>query len=83
MTTVTMLEFRKNAANFLERIAKGESFVLSHRGKPAARLEPVETAHPHPDKEKDPFLNIGKRATPSPKGPTNHNIIDSILYGSK
>ncbi len=79
MKTVTMLEFRKNAASVLRRIAKGERLVLSHRGKPAARLEPL-TAGPAalPD---DPFLGIGRRATSSPKGKTNHKDIDRILYG--
>ncbi len=80
MKTVTMLEFRKNAAAVLRRISKGERLVLSHRGKPAARLEPVDdrpnAASPH-----DPFLGIGRRATRSPKGKTKHEEIDRILYG--
>lgn len=43
MKTVTMLEFRKDAAGYRRRVAKGERFVLSHRGQPSARLEPIET----------------------------------------
>ena len=39
-----MLEFRRNAQGVLRRIAKGERLLLSHRGKPAARLEPVTSA---------------------------------------
>jgi antitoxin (DNA-binding transcriptional repressor) of toxin-antitoxin stability system len=39
MKTFTMLEFRKDAAGILRRIAKGERFVLSHRGRPAALLD--------------------------------------------
>jgi prevent-host-death family protein len=38
MKTVTMLEFRQNAAGVLRRVAKGEHLVLSQRGKPAAGL---------------------------------------------
>ena len=34
-----MVELRQNAARVLRRIANGERLVLSHRGKPAARLE--------------------------------------------
>jgi len=56
--------------------------VLSHRGKPAARLEPIvapsEAAPPD-----DPFLTIGRRSRPSPKGKTKHTDIDRILYGRR
>jgi antitoxin (DNA-binding transcriptional repressor) of toxin-antitoxin stability system len=78
--TVTMLEFRKNAEGELRRIAKGERLVLSHRGKAAARLEPL-TAAPVRDPASDPFLAIAGRATRGPKGKTNHQEIDRILYG--
>jgi prevent-host-death family protein len=79
MKTVTMLEFRKNAESVLRRVAKGERLVLSHRGKPAARLEPLAAGpSPAPD---DPFLGIGQRATRSPRGKTKHQEIDRILYG--
>jgi prevent-host-death family protein len=80
--TVTMLEFRKNAQGVLRRIAKGERIVLSHRGKPAARLEPL-TAASSSDLLTDPFLSIGGRAKPSPKGKTDHEDIDRILYGRR
>jgi prevent-host-death family protein len=82
MKTVTMLEFRKNAERVLRRVAKGERLVLSHRGKPAARLEPVTTP-PGATFPDDPFLCIGRRATPSPAGKTRHSDIDRILYGRR
>ena len=80
MKTVTMLEFRKSAESILRRIAKGERFLLSHRGRPAARLEPVAPAGQF-DQQNDPFLSIVRRAVPSPKGKTAHRDIDRILYG--
>jgi prevent-host-death family protein len=80
MKTVTMLEFRKNAAGILRRIARGERLVLSHRGRPAARLEPVGPANTL-DLNNDPFLTINRRATRSAKGKTRHQDIDRILYG--
>ena len=80
MKTITMLEFRQNAQSILRRIAKGERFLLSHRGKRAARLEPLTTA-PNDVLRTDPFLNIGSRATVSPKGKTRHADIDRIVYG--
>lgn len=82
MKTVTMLQFRKDAAGILRRVAKGERFVLSHRGRAAARLEPFVTAR-SPDPDSDPFLAIGRRATRSPKGKTRHQDIDGILYGGR
>ena len=80
MKTVTMLEFRKNAEGILRRVGRGERFVLSSRGRPAARLEPI-TAARFADPATDPFLMIGRRAVPSPKGKTRHADIDRILYG--
>ena len=82
MKTVTMLEFRKDAEGVLRRVAKGERFVLSHRGKPAARLEPLTPASAS-DPARDAFLSIGRRARPSPKGKTRHEDIDRILYGRR
>jgi antitoxin (DNA-binding transcriptional repressor) of toxin-antitoxin stability system len=80
MKTITMLEFRQNAQSVLRRIAKGERFFLSHRGKRAARLEPLTTT-PNNAASNDPFLTIGSRARPSPKGKTRHGDIDRIVYG--
>jgi antitoxin (DNA-binding transcriptional repressor) of toxin-antitoxin stability system len=82
MKTVTMLEFRQDAEGLLRRIARGERFVLSHRGKPAARLEPISVAAPA-DPASDPFLGIAHRAKPSPKGRTSHADLDRILYGRR
>ena len=82
MKTVTMLEFRKNAEGILRRVAKGERFVLSHRGHPSARLEPLADST-RTAAANDPFLSIGQRAKPSPKGKTKHADIDLILYGRR
>jgi prevent-host-death family protein len=80
MKTVTMLEFRQNAQSVLRRVAKGERLLLSHRGKPAARLEPL-AATPNHVSSNDPFLTIGSRATASRKGKTRHANVDRIVYG--
>jgi len=81
MKTVTMVQFRQNAEGVLRRVAKGERFVLSHRGKPAARLEPLASSGLRADYEDDPFFAVARRAKPSAKGPTKHDRIDQILYG--
>ena len=80
MKTITMLEFRHNAQSVLRRVAKGERLLLSHRGKPAARLEPLTTTANNVLSD-DPFLRIGSRARASPKGKTRHADIDRIVYG--
>ena len=80
--TVTMLEFRRNAEGVLRRVARGERLVLSHRGKPATRLEPLSRPSA-PNPERDPFLTIARRATPSSKARTDHRDIDRILYGRR
>ena len=82
MKTVTMLEFRQDAEGVLRRVAKGERFVLSHRGKPAARLEPLTPAQTS-DPASDPFLAVARRAKPSPQGKIKHADIDQILYGRR
>lgn len=82
MKMVTMLQFRRDAEGVLRRVARGERLVLSHRGKPAARLEPLARAG-QGDLENDPFLSAGRRAKPSPKGKTRHQDIDRILYGRR
>ena len=75
-----MLDFRQNAQSVLRRIAKGERFFLSHRGKRAARLEPLATTR-NDAASNDPFLTIGSRAAAGPKGKTKHADIDRIVYG--
>ena len=77
-----MLQFRQNAEAVLRRVARGERLLLSHRGKLAARLEPL-TSGGSGDPTQDPFLNIARRARPSPLGKTAHSEIDQILYGRK
>ncbi len=80
-TLVTMLEFRQNAQGVLRRIARGERLLLSHRGKPVAKIEPLDSPAESIDVDTDPFLNIAHRATRSPKGKTKHEDIDRLLYG--
>ncbi len=56
----TMVELGRDAEGILRRVAKGERFLLTHRGRPAARLEPVGTNGPV-GSAADPFLTIGQR----------------------
>ena len=38
----TVLDMRRNPKKILDAIARNETVTLSHRGKPLARIEPIE-----------------------------------------
>lgn len=78
MTTVSMLQFRQNSAAILRRLRKGERLVLTHRGKPVARLEPLRDALPDPD---DPAYRLFEHADPQGESLTNQEI-DDVVYGA-
>jgi prevent-host-death family protein len=42
MTEVSVAELRSHLPRWLERAAAGEAIVITRRGKPLARLSPVE-----------------------------------------
>ena len=42
MDRIGIRELRQYASEFLRRVAKGESFEVTDRGRPVARLVPVE-----------------------------------------
>jgi prevent-host-death family protein len=74
---VTLVEFRKNAEGLLRRVAQGERLLLTCRGKPAARLEPV---HESSLREDDPIYRLGDLARPG-GGTLSNSEIDRIVYG--
>jgi prevent-host-death family protein len=76
MTTVSMLHFRHHAEEVLAQVRKGHRVLLTYRGKPVARLEPVDAAPADAD---DPFYRLGEL---SGAGDTLSNRqIDAIVYG--
>ena len=78
MKTVTMLEFRKDAEKILRQVQQGERLVLTYRGKPVIRLEPItgETAN-----EDDPFYALYRYAEDTGEALSNRDM-DAIIYGS-
>ncbi len=82
MKTVTMLEFRRNAAGVLKRLHKGEALILSHRGKPAARLEPISGPNARVPAD-DPALHLSSFAVDGPGGKFTSKDVDHLLYGHK
>jgi prevent-host-death family protein len=78
---ISMLEFRRNAWGALERVRRGERLLLTYRGEPIARLEPVRPELP-PVPEDDPLLRIDDFAVDGPKGDLSNEAIDRLLYES-
>jgi len=80
MRNISILEFRKKARQILSRAQKGERMIMTYRGKPVMRLEPIrETAI----LDNDPFYRLPELAAPS-KGNKSHlsnHDMDRIIYG--
>jgi len=81
MKTLTMLEFRRDARRALAAVRRGERIVLTYRGKPVARLEPLASAPGRPNDD-DPLLRLDDFAVDGPGGPLADSAIDRALYGS-
>lgn len=79
MSTITMLEFRHDAARVFKRLAQGERFVLTHRGKPVANIEPPLKTKSQKVLADDPLLKLADCAEHDPNGPLNHEAIDRIV----
>ncbi len=75
MKTVSMLEFRKSADDVLRQVTKGQSFVLTYRGKPVARLEPVR----QPSAGDESIYSLDELASDKLE-PLTNDIIDWIVY---
>lgn len=76
MKTVPMLEFRRDTGRIIARVQKGERLILTRRGKPVARLEPIGSESVAAD---DPFYSLCDLAEPA--GTLTNPSIDRILYG--
>jgi prevent-host-death family protein len=43
MDSIGVRELRQDASGVLRRVAAGESLIVTHRGRPVARLSPIES----------------------------------------
>ena len=77
MKTVTMLEFRRNALEIIRRTQRGQRILLTYRGKPVARLEPI---HADRVREDDPIYGLPELAD-SDAGSLSNRDIDGFVYG--
>jgi antitoxin (DNA-binding transcriptional repressor) of toxin-antitoxin stability system len=79
MKTVTMLEFRKDAAKVLRWLARGDGNVrLTYRGRPVADLVPVQAGSANRPACDDPFYRLGEWAVEGAN--LTNEAIDRLLY---
>jgi len=74
--TVSMLELRRNALGIIKEVQQGRRLVLTYRGKPMARIEPLESS---PGGE-DPFYDLADLADIEGQSLTNREM-DQVIYG--
>ena len=77
MKTVSMMEFRSAAKQIIEQIRKGQTLLLTYRGRPVAWLKP---AGPDRLDEEDPFYGLARLADAKGTTLTNRQIDESV-YG--
>ncbi len=76
MESVSVLEFRRDAEKIIRQVQKGKRLILTYRGKPVLRLEPILDQAIGRD---DPFYSLTKLAVPDGQPLTNEEI-DQIVY---
>lgn len=77
--TITMLDLRLKAASILNEVRKGHHFLLTYRGRPVVRLEPV--AENRDIEEADPIYRLGELAVDKGESLSNAQI-DRIVYAA-
>jgi len=75
MTTVSVLEFRKDAAKIIRRLEQGQRMILSYRGRPVARMEPWVKGAADAD---DPIYSLASLAIDG-EACTNEEM-DRVIY---
>ncbi|MCA9790159.1 MAG: type II toxin-antitoxin system prevent-host-death family antitoxin [Candidatus Eremiobacteraeota bacterium] len=75
MDEVTMVEFRRDTEKILDRVARGERLLLTRRGKPVLRLEPLQREFA----DVDPFYSLADLAVE--EMPLDNATIDRLVYG--
>ena len=78
MKSVTLLEFRQQAQAVLAQVQKGQGVLLTYRGKPVARLEPVTNRSASSD---DPFYTLDQLADDRAESLANDEV-DRVVYGA-
>ena len=77
MKTVSMLDFRNRAEEIIAQVRDGQELVLTYRGKPVLRLQPL---HEDEIAEDDPFYALDQHADAKGRSLTNRQM-DETIYG--
>jgi len=78
MEKVSLLEFRRHAVAVIRKVRQGKRLIMTYRGAPVMRLEPIGPDAPGAD---DPFYKIAQLATAEGRPLTNEEI-DQAVYES-
>ena len=78
MDKVSLLEFRRDAEAVIRKVRQGKRLILTVRGKPVMRLEPIR---PRRVDLSDPFYQIAKLAVSGGASLSNEEI-DRVVYQS-
>jgi prevent-host-death family protein len=76
MKSITLLEFRKNMEGTLARVARGQSVVLTRRGRGVAQLTPLRKKGLASD---DPVYRLAELAVEGEAA--SNEEIDREVYG--
>ena len=75
MKRISMVDLRLDAERIIAQVQKGQRMILTRRGKPVARLEPIIDV----PEANDPIYSLADLAV---RGESLDNTqIDEILYG--
>jgi len=76
MERVSILQFRRQAAAIIRKVQQGKRLIVTYRGKPVMRLEPIRA---QPISPEDPFYTLDQLAVADGAALTNEEI-DQIVY---
>lgn len=76
MKSVSVLEFRKNAEKIIRWSKQGKRMIMTYRGRPVIRLEPIQEDAVDKD---DPFLQLDGIAVGKKEDLSNRQM-DEIIY---
>ena len=76
MKQISMLEFRKNAEKIIQWAKQGKRMIMTYRGQPVMRLEPIIDEVIGED---DPFLQLDG-IVEGKKENLSNNEMDKIIY---
>jgi prevent-host-death family protein len=76
MESVSILEFRRDAEAVIRKVRQGKRLILTYRGKPVMRLEPIRDNTVGPN---DPFYALAELAMSNGRSLSNEEI-DQTVY---